>query len=479
MSRSILFFFFALFLITKSFAQSSFEPASVIKYDKSLVGLINQSLEIQRELVKDLPKKEQKLALQYIKGRSEMISDMLKNGNFLLNSPLNVYLDNLFKRILTANPDINSNTTLLLSRSGSVNAFTTGDGFFVLNLGLLTQLKTESELAFVIGHELSHQSLDHVNQSLREKAELEADPDRIKEINRIMRSEYQVSSKLSTVILPGMIASRQFKRNREFEADSLGYLYATRSGFSSMGSIAALEILDSVDVSLYGKNIPWHFLYESMECSAKSDFENVSIESSLGSFEVVNQDLVDQLKTHPDCELRIDRLINAHNIALEQITDSVYESYRTIARMELIESYRIKKDYGAALYHALQLQFDYPENEFALESSAHYLGLISLFKKQRRMGEYVNVFTTYQPEDYGKFLKVIWEATVAECSCLAYNMNAKVKNPSSPERHLATMAISAYSKGEKEEAKQLAGEYTKKFPKGNQINRMNYILKLN
>ena len=145
----------------------------------------------------------------------------------------------------------------------------------------------------------------------------------------------------------------------------------------------------------------------------------------------------------------------------------------------LIESYSIRNDLGAALYHALQLQFDYPENEFAIETAAHCLGLISLFKKQRRMNAYVSLFSTYQPADYGEFLQVLWEASVAECSCLAYNMNAKVKNPSSEERYLSTKAISAYSKGEKDEAKQLADEYIKKFPKGNQINRMNHILNLN
>ena len=38
----------------------------------------------------------------------------------------------------------------------------------VVNLGLLGRLKTQSELAFIMAHEMAHQLLDHVNEATLE-----------------------------------------------------------------------------------------------------------------------------------------------------------------------------------------------------------------------------------------------------------------------------------------------------------------------
>lgn len=476
--QKLLLLFYFLSLVSYCAGQDNYEPSPVTEYNKPLKDLLNQSLDEQRQLVKSLPNREQKLADDYVKDRSEMLTTMMTNGAFIFDTPLNTYLDGVFGRILKANPDINPNTTLILSRSGSINAFTTGDGFLVLNLGLIAEMKTESELAFVMGHELGHQTLDHVNKALLARVEQEADPERAKEIRRIMRNEYRVSSRLTDFILPGMVASREFGREQEFEADSLGFVYADRSGFAPNGSLGALIILDSVDVSLYGRNIPWKDLYEANDCRVVPIWKETSTGSSLGSFHTVDEDLAEKLKTHPDCDLRMEHLTAAHVIVAVDDTATIYEKYRTIARMELIESYRIQQDLGAALYHAIQLQLDYPENKFAIENAANAWGLIALLKRQHHLGEYVSAYNENQPEDYGKYLQVLWETSATECSCLAYKLNSRVTDPYSPERHLATTAIAAYSNGDKEEAKRVAREYKDQYPKGSQIDEMKYLLKL-
>ncbi len=468
----------ALLVAYTCIGQENYEPSPLVEYNKTLRTLLDQSLAEQRELVKTLPKRERKLANDYVKDRSKMLTTMMTNGSFIFDTPLNTYLEGVFGRILKANPEINPNTSLLLSRSGSINAFTTGDGFFVLNLGLISEMKTESELAFVIGHELGHQTFDHVNKTMLARAQREADPERTKELKRILREEYRVSSKLTDFVLPGMVASREFNRALELEADSLGYLYAKRSGFSDYGSIGALTILDSVDASLYGRKIPWKQLYASNECHADPVWKEITTGSSLGSFNTVDEDLVEKLKTHPDCGIRIAQLKDAHAIEQTIDTNTTYEKFRTIARMELIESYRIAENLGAALYHSIQLQLDYPENKFALENSANALGLIALLKKQRRLGEYVSGYSIYEPKDYGRFLQVLWETSATECSCLAYKFNKSVKNPYSPERHLAVRAIAAYCNGDLDEMHSAAYKYYHEYPEGKQIIEILHLLKI-
>jgi len=98
---------------------------------------------------------------------------------------------------------------ILIDRD-SFNAFTTGGTFIVVHDGLMKQLKSDDELAAVLGHEIAHTVANHVFE----------------------RQTHQM-----TTLITGSSAARQgsyqaaFTHESEIEADEVGILYAALAGF--------------------------------------------------------------------------------------------------------------------------------------------------------------------------------------------------------------------------------------------------------
>ncbi len=86
----------------------------------------------------------------------------LQNGFTLFNKELMEYCQSLVNTIIQKNSNVlTDKIKVYISRSTSVNAFATDNGNIWITLGLLTRCNTESELAFVLCHELSHVVKQH------------------------------------------------------------------------------------------------------------------------------------------------------------------------------------------------------------------------------------------------------------------------------------------------------------------------------
>lgn len=92
----------------------------------------------------------------------------------------------------------------------SFNAFTTGGTYIVVHDGLMKQLKSDDELAAVLGHEIAHTVANHVFE----------------------RQTHQM-----TTLITGSSAAKRsgyqaaFTHESEIEADEVGILYAALAGF--------------------------------------------------------------------------------------------------------------------------------------------------------------------------------------------------------------------------------------------------------
>ncbi len=114
----------------------------------------------------------------------------------------------------------------------SVNAFTTGGGYVYVHRGLLAYMTSEAELAAVLGHEIGHITARHParQQTRGVLASVLATG------AAIMTGNYAVAQ-LANI---GAEAWMQgYGRENEMEADRLGLLYATKSGYDpyAMGEV--------------------------------------------------------------------------------------------------------------------------------------------------------------------------------------------------------------------------------------------------
>ncbi|WP_292951448.1 MULTISPECIES: M48 family metallopeptidase [unclassified Neptuniibacter] len=103
----------------------------------------------------------------------------------------------------------------LLIKRDSFNAFTTGGTYIVVHSKLMTDLKSDAELAAVIGHEIAHTVANHVYER-QTHAQISA----LAGSNSARRSGYQAA----------------FTHEGEREADRIGILYSALSGYDPMAA---------------------------------------------------------------------------------------------------------------------------------------------------------------------------------------------------------------------------------------------------
>ena len=116
----------------------------------------------------------------------------------------------IFSRIQRVSHMADEQWTLHLIPDDSFNAFTTGGTTIVVHEGLMKKLKSDDEVASVLGHELAHVSANHVFE----------------------RQGSQIANMVggSKVAKSGLVQAA-YSRQDESEADRIGILYAALAGY--------------------------------------------------------------------------------------------------------------------------------------------------------------------------------------------------------------------------------------------------------
>lgn len=107
-----------------------------------------------------------------------------------------------------------------------INAFALPGGHVFIGLGLLSQMRSEDELAFVLGHEIEH--IDHYHPV--ERVQIEA---------RLHKLDLDVVAALAQI--PISLWQAGYSKDEEFEADREGLRVAAAAGYSPQGAIEILS----------------------------------------------------------------------------------------------------------------------------------------------------------------------------------------------------------------------------------------------
>jgi predicted Zn-dependent protease len=107
-----------------------------------------------------------------------------------------------------------------------VNAFAIPGGHVFIGQGLINQMSTEDELAFVLGHEIEH--IDHYHAA--ERVQIEA---RLHNLN--------LDAVAAVAQFPLSLWQAGYTKDQEFEADREGLRIAAVSGYSPQGAIMVLN----------------------------------------------------------------------------------------------------------------------------------------------------------------------------------------------------------------------------------------------
>jgi predicted Zn-dependent protease len=125
--------------------------------------------------------------------------------------------------------------------SDYINAFATPGGNIVITKGMIRVLRNESELAGVLGHEVSHVVRKHHLNAMRKNAAF-----------GLLMQGVQAGSKNQDLVnaLAGPtkeLYARGLDKSDEFEADRMGVVIAARAGYDPWGLPSALQTLAGVN----------------------------------------------------------------------------------------------------------------------------------------------------------------------------------------------------------------------------------------
>jgi predicted Zn-dependent protease len=120
----------------------------------------------------------------------------------------------------------------LIPSTDLINAFALPGGHVFIGQGLLDQMTSEDELAFVLGHEIEHIDHYHAVERVQIQAQLKnLNLDIVAAIAQIPMSLWQVG----------------YSKDQEFEADREGLRIAAAAGYSPQGAVKMLERLSKLD----------------------------------------------------------------------------------------------------------------------------------------------------------------------------------------------------------------------------------------
>jgi predicted Zn-dependent protease len=135
----------------------------------------------------------------------------------------------------------------------TINAFALPGGDVIVSSGLLKRLTSESELAGVLSHEIAHVVKKHQLQAIQSSQrgsalaslgkDLAADKIASRGGNVIGQAAKTAAAGIAADLLKDGFFLRPLDRSMEYEADQLGVVIATRSGYDPYGLVAALEML--------------------------------------------------------------------------------------------------------------------------------------------------------------------------------------------------------------------------------------------
>ena len=161
--------FFLLIITCSTYAQD-FNNYKTVQCEgnipQEMVTLSSDLYEKERKLISSKEKRFDKKAKdEFYLNSSFELHDMLYNGTILFNDPLTKYVQKVADVVFKSKQNLQKNIQIFVIKSPAVNAFATNNGMIFVTMGLLAQIESEAQLAFILSHEFTHYEKKHVVNS--------------------------------------------------------------------------------------------------------------------------------------------------------------------------------------------------------------------------------------------------------------------------------------------------------------------------
>src|SRR5579859_3962568 len=205
-----------------------------MKFKTVMVALLASSIALADELPDLGDVSQSALSPAQERKLGESIMAQIRSDPAYLNDPeVTDYLNTLGYRLVANSPDPAEPFEFFAISDSTINAFALPGGFVGVHTGLLLIAQSESELASVLSHEISHVTQRHIARLIaaQQRAGL-ASMAALAVAILAARSNSDISAAAIAAAQAGAIQSQlNFTREHEREADRIGLQIMEKSGF--------------------------------------------------------------------------------------------------------------------------------------------------------------------------------------------------------------------------------------------------------
>lgn len=344
--------------------------------------------------------------------------ELLQSGKILFNDPLSLYITNLAKYLLKDDLELFSQLRFYVIRSNAVNAFSTDQGIVLFTTGILAHMKNEAQLAFILGHEISHYTEKHLRESYVDYKDYEKSKGRYRRL-----SYYDAINTMS-----------KYDQMQELDADKKGLEIYLKSDYDPAE-------IENAFISLHYGYLPFEDLKFDLEF-LQTQHLKLPINLLPDTIRQINPDLNydDSGSTHPNIEKRINStnefLVTSNNSDKKKyivFDESEFKKLQTSARFESVNIDLADRFYGDALYQIFLLDKEFPNNSFLDISKVKALYGLAKYKNHNRFEEVTSRLKYVEGESY-KLHYLLRNLTRQQLNVLTfrhlYDMHIKYPNDS-------------------------------------------------
>jgi Zn-dependent protease with chaperone function len=409
------------------FAQNN-APFIPFKDDSLQLDLFKKG--ISENLKADLSKLDgdyKKEFAKIYKERFENVNELFTNKELLVTDEPQKYLQQLVKTIMAANPELGKRyTNVFFSRAYWPNAYSVGEGTIVFNIGLFTQLENESQMVFVLCHELSHLFLDHGNKAIDQYVTTVYADDFQTMLKKLKKQEYAQNKELNKLEKTIVFSSRRHSRAHEAEADSMAMMFMRNTKFDLKESIACLAILDNIDKESFDteKGLPTMLNFTAFPFQKNW----IKEENFFGALTdtIVDKKLEDSLKTHPDCSLRmaklkpiIARFVNSGTQKF-LTNDVAFKQFKQTFAYEIL-AYTFSRDQiSRCLFIAMKMYMRNPNDLYTATMIGKCFNSLYEHQKTHTLNNAASLPSPKEEKNYNRLLLMIQNVRLQDFAAFSY-----------------------------------------------------------
>lgn len=362
--------------VSSAFAQGVYQrQQSAGEIPDDLKLSIKQKIEKDKQEFETVNNSMSKDEKKFIINTNRNIDELLQSGKILFGDEMTVYITKLAKLILEKNnqTELIDKLRFYTVKSSIVNAFTTHQGMIFVNVGLLAQVENESQLAFILSHEIAHYIQNHVLQSHKNTLEY---------INSNSSKEYdQVITELSS-----------YSKSQEFESDSIGYLMYTKAGYNPEDAEKAMNVLQYAHLPF--DEIPMDLDYFDRD-TYKLNLNKLFTDKLMNYKDISDKD--DSRSTHPNIKSRKQKMAKLASFESKFVIKNEYllskeefEKVQRIARLDNLKNNLTSRNYIKVVYESFLLKRKYPNESYIDDCLAKALYAISKLKTNSQMSALID-----------------------------------------------------------------------------------------